>query len=163
MKSLFTLFAFALVFTTATAQQKKAEKSSPSKYIITESKRNEVDQTEFDLDREGFFMFMELDEPGTLHMINSSAVYDAFSYGPISKIEHTETEETEELFASDNFDFKWHYSNTYDDNTGYATVNLKKVYKPQGIVFYLTMILPNLDILEYTGFIKGSVNFANLK
>jgi len=161
MKSIFTLFAFAL-FSTVTAQQKTAKGKTPDKYIITESKYNGVDQTAYDLDREGFFAFIELEGSVKIHLVNSSEVYDDFSYGPISKIEYSKSVETDEEYGSDTFNFKWNYRNSYDDVNGYATVKFKRVFKPQGTIFQMNIILPNLDLIEYSGYLEGTVNFDRL-
>ncbi len=162
MKSIFTFLAFFSLLASATAQQKTTKKNIPDKYIITESKYNGVDQTAYDLDREGFFSFMELDDSGKLQLVNGSVVYDDFSYGPISKIEHTKSVETDEEYSSDTFKFKWNYSNSYDNVTGYATVKFSRIFKPQGTIFTMTIILPNLDFIEYSGYLEGTVNFDRL-
>jgi hypothetical protein len=163
MKQLLSILTLALVFSSALAQQKKTEKSSPAKYRITESKYNEVDHTAIDLNRGGFFMFLDLDETGELHLLNLSDESEEYSYGLISKIEQTSSVETADTYASENFEFKWNYFNTYDEKNGYATVSLTKIFKPQGTIFTLTMVLSNLDIIEYSGYVEGTVDFKKLK
>lgn len=162
MKSIFGLLAFFSLLVSATAQQKTSKKTTPVRYIITESKINEVDRTEFDLNREGFLSFVELKETGEFNLVNSSAINDEFSYGPISKLEFSETEETEEEYRSDTVEFNWHYYNSYDDVSGYASVKLIRVFKPQGIIFTMIIVLTNLDVIEYSGYVEGSVNFDKL-
>ena len=68
---------------------------------------------------------------------------------------HTETS-TE--YASDTFDFDWTYSNSYDNHQGTAKVHLIKVVKPGGVGFKLKIIPENLDLLEYKGYMEGSLN-----
>ena len=36
-----------------------------------------------------------------------------------------------------------------------------KVYKPQGVVSKLKFISETLDITEYTGYMKGTIDFGN--
>ena len=40
---------------------------------------------------------------------------------------------------------------------------MTKIYKPQGVAFTLKMVLPNLDILEYKGYMEGSLDFNNYR
>lgn len=40
-------------------------------------------------------------------------------------------------------------------------MRLVKIYKPQGIGFSCTIIPENLDILEYKGFMNGSLDFSD--
>jgi hypothetical protein len=162
MKSILT-FLFLSAVLTLSAQQNSTKKEQSKKYIITESKINEVDNTAFDLDREGFLTFVELEDDDNLYLVNDSQVYEGFTYGKISKIEHSNTEETAEDYQSDTFDFMWNHNNSYDDVTGYASVRLTKIYKPQGIIFTMLIVYANLDLLEYSGYIEGSINFDRLK
>jgi hypothetical protein len=162
MKSFIILPVFYFFLVSATAQQKTSKKTNPYRYIITESKINETDNTAFDLDREGFLTFINLEDTDDLYLVNDSKVYDTFSYGPISKIERKETFETNELFASDTFIFKWHFRNSYDEKSGYASVKFIRIFKPQGTIFSMYIVLPNLDLIEYSGYIEGSVNFDRL-
>lgn len=162
MKKIFTFLAFFYLLASATAQQKNSKKTSPDRYIITESKFNEVDNTEFDLGREGFLSFIELCDTGELNLVNSSAINEDFSYGPISKFEFSKSEETKEEYRNDTFEFKWHYYNSYDDVSGYASAKLIRVFKPQGTIFTLVIVLSNLDVIEYSGHVEGTVNFDRL-
>jgi hypothetical protein len=79
------------------------------------------------------------------------------SYGIISELIHTSTAETGKEYATDSFSFKWTYSNSYDNNQGTATVKLVKIEKPGGKAFTLKIIPENLDLLEYTGYMEGSL------
>ena len=108
MKKIFTFLAFFYLLASATAQQKNSKKTTSYRYIITESKFNEVDNTEFDLDREGFLSFIELSDTCELNLVNSSAINEDFSYGPISKFEFSKSEETKEEYRNDTFEFNPH-------------------------------------------------------
>jgi hypothetical protein len=50
--------------------------------------------------------------------------------------------------------------NDYDDKKGTATVQLIKIFKPQGITFILKIIPENLDVIVYKGYIEGSIDFS---
>lgn len=80
------------------------------------------------------------------------------SYGEISELTHSATSETGKEYASDSFSFKWAYSNSYDNHQGTATVKLVKIDKPGGKAFTLKIIPETLDLLEYTGYMEGSLN-----
>jgi len=70
---------------------------------------------------------------------------------------HTSTEQTATEYATDTFTFNWSYINTYDDRKGTASIKLVKIQKPAGIAFHLTMIPENLDVMDYMGFMEGSL------
>ena len=119
------------------------------------------DLTWFDTEREGYFIFIELDNQ--LNLCNMSANNDDYSFGTILDIKSEKTEETDDTYESATYKFRWKYYNTYDDETGYANINFEKIYKPQGTIFKLTMILPNLDVYIYKGYMEGTLDFDKLK
>jgi len=124
------------------------------KYIITESTHNEYDRTEIDIERKGYFKFYNTDKQ-ELYFANLSDNNDDQSYGKVLNLKATETEETDSTYGSEVINFRWKYYNTYDDETGYATIRIVKIYKRIGIAFTLTMLLPDLDVFEYKGYIDS--------
>ena len=143
-----------------TYAQKKQE--TLSKYIITESTRNGSDLTSFDVERKGYFVFYR-DSDGELLFANVSKATKEQSWGPVLDLKTKEEKETETTYEADVFRFRWKYANTYDKKTGYATVTLHKVYKPQGVVFILKMVLTNLDEMIYKGYMEGTTDPDDFK
>ena len=128
-----------------------------AKFSITESTANGKDNTTFDIDRGGYFVIYKKDYK--LFLANVSAAWNQQSYGVIHQLKGETLEESKNQFKADIFNFRWKFYNDYDDKTGYATIRMTKVYKPQGVYFTLKMILPNLDILNYKGYMEGSLDF----
>jgi hypothetical protein len=75
-------------------------------------------------------------------------------------MENKKNEETYEDYKADFFYFNWRYMNDYNDKKGTATVQLIKIFKPQGITFILKIIPENLDVIVYKGYIEGSIDFS---
>ncbi len=138
------------------------EQKTLAKFIITESTLNGNDNTQFDIDRGGYFVFYE-NEYKKLCFANYAKNWDQQSYGELHNFESETLPETETTYKAHIFKYRWKYYNSYDTKTGYATIRMTKIYKPQGVVFTLKMILPNLDILEYTGYMEGSLDFNNYR
>lgn len=138
-----------------TYAQKKQE--TLSKFIITESSRNGSDITSFDVQRKGYFVFYRASD-GELLFANVSKATNEQSWGPVLDLKTKEEKETETTYEADVFRFRWKYANTYDKKTGYATVTLHKVYKPQGVVFIMKMVLTNLDEMIYKGYMEGTTD-----
>ena len=146
---LFFVFPF-LVF----SQQKTL-----AKFIITDASLNKNDVTETYLDAGGYIVFYTNDE-GNLYMANVMSKRDTQSFGRLYSSEHSELKETYDKYEADIFYFNWSYKNDYDSKRGTAKVKLVKIYKPQGIIFSCIIIPENLDILEYKGYMEGSVDFS---
>lgn len=146
---LFFVFPF-LVF----SQQKTL-----AKFIITDASLNKNDVTETYLNAGGYIVFYTNDE-GNLYMANVMSERDTQSFGRLYSSEHSELKETYDKYEADIFYFNWSYKNDYDSKRGTAKVKLVKIYKPQGIIFSCIIIPENLDILEYKGYMEGSVDFS---
>ncbi|OWK73100.1 hypothetical protein CBW16_10060 [Flavobacteriaceae bacterium JJC] len=130
-----------------------------AKFTITESTENGKDNTAFDIERGGYFVIYQKDSE--LYLANVANVWKQQSFGRILNLEVETLEETENEFQADVFNFRWKYFNDYDERTGYATIRLSKIYKPQGVLFTLKMVLPNLDVLTYKGYMEGSLDFSD--
>lgn len=128
-----------------------------SKYVITESTHNGSDLTSFDVKRGGYFVFYR-DSDGELLFANVSGNTKEQSWGPVLDLKTKEEKETESTYEADVFRFRWKYANTYNKKTGYATITMHKIYKPQGVVFILKMILTNLDETIYKGYMEGTTD-----
>lgn len=148
------LFAFWPLLTLSQKQE------TLSKFIITESTINGKDKTDFDINRGGYFVFYKNDK-NELCFANYSKYTKDQSYGRVHNLSVKKQKESSSSYKSDIFNYRWKYYNTYDANTGYATITLIKIYKPQGIAFSLRMILPNLDVSNYKGYMEGSLNLED--
>lgn len=129
-------------------------------FRITEATSNGIDKSQWYFERKQYFAFYT-DLQGQLCLANVSGISDEQSYGklfPISVHKEPETSETYEVAI---FRFRWKYNNSYNKNAGYATVELTKVFRPNGVIFVLKMVLPNLDVDVYKGYMEGSVNLED--
>lgn len=136
-----------------------SQQKTLAKFIITDASLNKNDVTETYLDAGGYIVFYTNDE-GNLYMANVMSERDTQSFGRLYSSEHSELKETYDKYEADIFYFNWSYKNDYDSKRGTAKVKLVKIYKPQGIIFSCIIIPENLDILEYKGYMEGSVDFS---
>ena len=128
------------------------------KFIITDASINGVDTTPTLLAAEAYSVFYTVEDSDLIYMANVWSKNDSQSYGPMYYIK--KKEETYEEYKADFFYFNWRYMNDYDDKKGTATVQLIKIFKPQGITFILKIIPENLDVIVYKGYIEGSIDFS---
>ena len=77
------------------------------------------------------------------------------SYGPIYSITKEENPVTE--FKTETFHFQWSYQNTYDAIKGTSSVKLIVNHKPNGNYYELTLFTEYLDVLIYSGVMKGDL------
>lgn len=128
-----------------------------SKFIITDASDNGNDITETILEQNGYLVFYT-DAEKNLFMANVWEKNDTQSFGRLYNTEHKKLKETYESFEADIFYFRWRYVNSYDTKKGTATVELIKIYKPQGVTFKIKIVPENLDVLVYKGFMEGTLD-----
>lgn len=128
-----------------------------AKFIISDASLNSYDTTETYLEAGGYLVFYTLSD-GNLCMANVMSKKGTQSFGRLYDAEHNKIKETEENYEADIFYYKWRYINSYDSKKGTATVELVKIYKPQGVTFTIKIIPENLDVLIYKGFMEGTLN-----
>jgi hypothetical protein len=128
-----------------------------SKFIISDATDNGNDITETILDQRGYLVFYTKND-NSLYMANVWQKNDTQSFGRLYNTEHKKLKETYESFEADIFYFKWRYINSYDTKKGTSTVELIKIYKPQGVTFKITIIPENLDVLVYKGYMEGTLD-----
>ncbi len=126
-----------------------------ARFVILESNFNGTDITDWSIANGNYFVFY-VDE-GELFLAN--VTNNNQSYGRISSFTETRHKETYETYAADIFKFRWRYINTYDSKRGSAVMELIKIYKPQAVAFELKMIVENMDIFIYKGYMEGSLDF----
>ena len=128
-----------------------------SKFIITDASDNGNDITETILEQNGYLVFYT-DAEKNLFMANVWEKNDTQSFGRLYNTEHKKLKETYENYEADIFYFRWRYINSYDTKKGTATVELIKIYKPQGVTFKIKIVPENLDVLVYKGFMEGTLD-----
>lgn len=128
-----------------------------SKFIISDATDNGNDITEHILDERGYLVFYTSID-NKLYMANVRQKNDTQSFGRLYNTEIKKLKETYENFKADIFHFKWRYINSYDTKKGTATIELIKIYKPQGVTFKITIIPENLDVLVYKGYMEGTLD-----
>jgi hypothetical protein len=156
MRLLALALLFGFISTVSVAQQRTL-----AKFVITDASINDQDATETYLQSGGYIAFYTIGD-GNLYMTNfMSKLYNSQSFGRLYSTEHKKIRETYETYEADVFYFRWRYINSYNSAKGTATVELIKIYKPQGITFSCTIIPENLDVLVYKGYMDGSLDFSN--
>lgn len=128
-----------------------------SKFIITDASDNGNDITETILEQNAYLVFYT-DAEKNLFMANVWEKNNTQSFGRLYNTEHKKLKETYENFEADIFYFRWRYINSYDTKKGTATVELIKIYKPQGVTFKIKIVPENLDILVYKGYMEGTLD-----
>ena len=157
MKYLLAFLLFVLFGFKSFSQQKTL-----AKFVILEFKNNGQDYTNWSLDRNQYLVFF-VNENQKLCMANvcGNCKGNEQSYGNLHHLDTKSYEETNTTYKMDVFKYRWQYFNTYDDKTGSAIIELTKIYKPQGVAFEMKMVVENLDISLYKGYMEGSINFSD--
>ena len=130
-----------------------------AKFIINHGEQNKVDITEWVVNSGLFTVFYTIND--VPYMANVSDNGDSQSWGRIWGFESYSKEETDTEYQADVFYFNWSYANTYDNKRGTCKIEFIKIYKPQGVVSILKMITESLDVIEYTGYMEGSIDFSD--
>jgi hypothetical protein len=151
----YRLLVLMLIVSVSTAFAQK--QTIIAKFIISDARFNGEDVTPTFLADGGYFVFYTINGDKEIYFGNIRTKSDSQSFGPTYNMEHTSTPETTKDYASDTFSFNWSYTNTYDSKKGTAKVRLVKIKKPVGIAFRLTMIAENLDVIDYKGYMEGSL------
>jgi hypothetical protein len=149
------LFIFLLVHFFSTAQLPPSK--TVAKFIITEAECSGEDVTKQHFDSKACFTFYTT-RTGALALAKTSNVSNADVYGTLHTNQKPETlEKTANTYKQDIFRFRWNYF-TYEDKSSWATVVLIKTYKPQGVTFTLRIVLTDLKVCEYKGYMEGTLN-----
>lgn len=153
-KSLITLFLFFPFIILGQIENPKII----SKLIISDAKENNIDITEYLLDQQAYLAFYTIDGKN-LSMANVLVKNGTNSYGRIFDKKYHKSEETSTEFETHIMSFKWSYENSYNTKKGTANVELMIIHKPIGKAFIITIIPEDLDVLQYKGYIEGSLDF----
>lgn len=153
MKLLQLVIGLALFSSSAIAQQEVV-----ATFIIKQAKHNNLNVSQTYLEENAYLAFYTSDGDGELYMSNCRPVSGTQSFGTVSNFETNEFEETNERHAFEVYTFRWHFQNDYSLESGTADVMLTKVFKPQGTTFTMEITTPELDKIEYKGFM-GDVSY----
>jgi hypothetical protein len=127
------------------------------KMVVLDAKQNGNNISDLYLKRKQFLTIYN-NEDNELLFANVSGVNDDQSFGDMFGTETKDQAETDTTFRAKDISFSWKYINNYDKKQGTATVNINLIFKPQGTVFYCHMMLENLDVYEYTGYVEGTLD-----
>jgi uncharacterized protein (DUF2147 family) len=149
MKKAIITFVFLFTVTFSYGQQETL-----AIFKITEATENGDDVTKLHVDSGGYIVFFT--EPdGKFYMANVRPNRDSQSYGELTPIKYDKPKENNNRI----FLYTWNYKNTFNGNFGIATVELFKIYKPQGGITYSCKITTDKSIiLTYKG--DFNENFA---
>jgi hypothetical protein len=152
---LLVMFAFCVSSFSVKAQDESF------KMIILDAKANGNNISDWYLER-GQFLKMYSNGEGQVSFANASPSNNEQSYGEIFGFESEDTPETDSTYQGKDLYFSWKYKNTYNNDEGTAKVKIVLVFKPQGVVFHCNMMLENLDIYEYTGYLEGTLDTSKI-
>lgn len=136
----------------------KGQSIDSTKYFVTEARINSVNYSEEYYNSGQYLTFYE-DEDGNNCFSNSMGNKEQYSFGKIYgfKIEKVEIDHC----PAHDISFRWFYQNSYDTDSGYAMVQLKRIYRENGVEFSIKILSKKLDIIEFSGF--TSENLLKLK
>ncbi len=136
-----------------------AQQETLARFIITDARLNGLDYTDHYVGSGGYIVFYEVE--GDLYLANVLGNKNTQSFGELYSMNVQEIQETDENYYTEIYSFRWSYINDYDSKKGTATVQFTKVFKPVGVAFICKIIPENLDVLEYRGFMEGSIDFSD--
>lgn len=154
MKKYIGIIALLLMAVNAYSQEQK----EIARFYVTKAVYNGTDMTKGAISSGLFTVFYSVGKE--LYMANYSEAEDTQSWGPIWGLEVKESPETSTQYETAAFYFYWNYQNSYDSETGTCKVQFVKTYKPQGVVSTLKLVTETLDVIEYTGYMEGSIDFS---
>lgn len=146
-----------LAFLVSSSLTYSQEQTIQAKFIIQDAKIDGVDFTETVISNAAYLAFYTIKGSKDVYFTNHLTKANSQSYGKIFDLDGQTYAETDSTYKFETYTFRWSYVNTYDDKTGTAKVTLEKTHKPAGVAFECKIIAENLDILEYKGYMEGSL------
>lgn len=140
--------------------EEEEEQVELARFIITDATFNGEDATPEVVKNKAYTVFYTFRGKEEVYMANYFSEADSQSFGLLYDSNLEVFEETDEEYKTDVLTSSWRYTNDYDDKKGTAKIKLIKIYKPQGIIFELTIIAENLDLMVYKGYMEGSLDFS---
>jgi len=116
---------------------------------VTEARINKLDYSDQYFDQGQYLTFYRK-KIGGLGFLNTSADHAEYSYGQILNMKRMKMEE--DGCKGEIIYFRWKYRNSYDKDTGYALVQLKRLYRENGVEFSIKIVSKQLEMIELSGF-----------
>jgi hypothetical protein len=158
MKKIFIILLTAIIPLTSDCQSDTNKEEIIATFTITDGTSDGIDMTPTLLKAGAYTVFYTNLDDNLIYMANVWPNSKSQSYGPMYGAESKKG--TYENYEAEFFNFNWKYTNTYDDETGTAKVEVIKIYKPQGVAFNLKIITPDLTIIIYKGYMDGTIDFS---
>ena len=136
------------------AQENENHQETFAKFIITNGTVNGEDITPRLINEKPYFVIYRIIKTNDLCMANFCQTSNSQSSGSIYSILKKRIEANDENYQIDTLNFKWDYSNTYDEVKGTANVELSKVFTPEGVYFTMNILPENSDVLVYKGYME---------
>lgn len=156
MKRILIIISLLLI---ATASAFAQDQKDLARFYVLKATIDGSDQTSYVVNNDAYTVFYETAD-GKLWMANVWEKRDSQSWGPVLNMNSKHHPETSTTYESDEFIFDWAFSNSYDSETGVCEVSFSKVYKPQGVVSILRISTKSGSVIEYIGYMNGTVNFS---
>lgn len=119
------------------------------RYIVTEARINKLDYS-IDYFDQGQYLAFYSTKNGESGFLNTTADHSEYSYGQILNLNRVKMEE--DGYKGETIYFRWKYRNSYDKDTGYAFVQLKRLYRENGVEFSIKIVSKKLEKIEFSGF-----------
>jgi hypothetical protein len=155
MRNILLIFALLFFFSSYSFAQNQKKLFE---LRLLKFEKNGVDYTNWIAERKQSFIFYTNDGEDYLTNYCNSCTDNTQSHGRVYNFtEYDSGAETDKQYAFTHYTFTWRYFNSYDNESGSADMNLFIIHKPNGSTFILKMILSNMDILKYEGYIEETV------
>ena len=149
--------AFLLIITSLLAN---AQQKTLAKFVITSASENGEDITPMLLEQGAFCVFYTFEGDSVMYLSNQWPKNATQSFGPLFPKEECVTSESLLSRNSGVSNYSWYFMNDYNNEKGTAQVQLTKFQKVIGVTFIIEIITPKKDVLEYKGYLEGSIDFT---
>ena len=147
-----------LILLTIAAVTVRGQIADTVNYTIKQGMVDHRDCTAYYTER-GQYLCFYVSDKGEKSFRNTTADGTEYSYGTVADIKIKET--IEKKCRVENISFRWKFYNSYDSDTGFALVRLKRVHLLHGVEFNFKIITENkkqtIEFYGYTNEIKGEL------
>lgn len=160
VKTTFTIL-ISIFYSTVNAQENIASKEAFATFEINDARNNGDDITPEVLEGNAQLVLYKSINGQEILLSNYWEKSNSQSWGRIYSVVKEEYPETENELKHGLYQFRWSYSNTYDDKEGTAKIRLFLIYKPQGTYYECTIESEDLDVSVYKGTMKGDLSLLD--